>query len=287
VRAGRIFPAPDPKKATRRPGMSATQSFVPMSAEEKAAFMEMATPKAEEAPAVTPAPVVEPVVAPAATPPAPVVVTPAPETVALQENVQSLAEMQAETQAQLAALTATLLAERGEDPNKQPTLEESMADESEAVRALAAKFAATEKLLGDVSAKLQVREAAELQTQQEAALLSEGQALFTQFPGLTAEDFKKVYEKIGQSEDVASRLSVEQVAVEVLGVAYLADRRKAAAPAPRTPAVPGNEPPPATLVDTSGPGGAAGGDGAPATGTIRDACQAALLTDRHKFGKFS
>jgi hypothetical protein len=205
----------------------------------------------------------------------------------LQEHIQSLSEMQVETQAQLAALTATLIAERGEDPSKQPTLEESMADESEAVRTLAAKFAATEKLLGDVSAKLQVREAAELQTQQEAALLSEGQALFTQFPGLTAEDFKKVYEKIGQSEDVASRLSVEQVAVEVLGVAYLADRRKVVTPAPRIPAVPGNEPPPATLVDTSGPGGAGGGSGAPATGTIRDACQSALLTERHKFGKFS
>jgi hypothetical protein len=195
--------------------------------------------------------------------------------------------VQAETQAQLAALVATLAAERGEDPDRQPTLEESMADESPVVRELAMKLAATEKLLGDVDAKLQVREAAEAQTQQEAALLAEGQALFTQFPGLTAEDFKKVYEKIGQSEDVASRLSVEQVAVEVLGVAYLADRRKAAAPAPKATTVPGSEPPPATLVDTSGPGGGGGGNGAPATGTIRDACQSALLTDRHKFGKFS
>ncbi len=266
--------------------MSATNTFVPLSEEDKTAFLEMATPKAEE-PVVAPIPAVEPVVVPVVEPVAPPVVTPTPETVAMQESVQSLAEMQAETQAQLAALTATLLAERGEDSGRQPTLEESMVDESEAVRALATKFAATEKLLGDVSAKLQVREAAEAEQAQQTALLAEGQALFTQFPGLTAEDFKKVYEKIGQSEDVASRLSVEQVAVEVLGVAYLADRRKAAAPAPKATTVPGSEPPPATLVDTSGPGGAAGGTSAPAAGTIRDACQAALLTDRHKFGKFS
>jgi hypothetical protein len=260
--------------------MSATE--VLFTQEDKTAFMEMATPAVE-----APAPVVEPVVAPAAAPAAVPVVSPEPETVAMQETVQSLAEMQAETQAQLAALTATLLAERGEGPNYQPTLEESMADESDGVRALAAKLASVEKQLGDTSAKLQVREAAEMQTQQEAALLSEGQALFTQFPGLTAEDFKKVYEKIGQSEDVASRLSVEQVAVEVLGVAYLADRRKAAAPPPKATTVPGSETPPATLVDTSGPGGGGAGTGAPATGTIRDACQSALLTDRHKFGKFS
>jgi hypothetical protein len=265
--------------------MSATNSFIPMSAEDKAAFMEMATPKPEETPAAPAVPIVEPV-APVVTPPA-APPAPAPETVALQEHIQSLAEVQAETQAQLAALTATLMAERGEAPAHQPTLEESMADESEAVRALAAKFTATEKLLGDVSAKLQVREAAEAEAQQQTALLAEGQALYNQFPGLSGEDFKKVYEKIAQSEDVASRLSVEQVAVEVLGVAYLADRRKAAAPAPRQTGVPGSEPPPATLVDTSGPGGGGGGNGAPATGTIRDECQSALLTERHKFGKFS
>jgi hypothetical protein len=260
--------------------MSATD--VLFTQEDKTAFIEMATPAAEAAPEPVAPVVVAPVVPVVETPSAP-----APETVALQEHIQSLAEMQAETQASLAALTATLLAERGEDPNREPTLEESMVDESEAVRALAAKLAAVEKQLGDTSAKLQVRESAELQTQQEAALLSEGQALFTQFPGLTAEDFKKVYEKIGQSEDVASRLSVEQVAVEVLGVAYLADRRKAAAPPPKATTVPGSEPPPATLVDTSGPGGGGGGASAPATGTIRDACRSALLTDRHKFGKFS
>jgi hypothetical protein len=260
--------------------MNATE--VLFTQEDKAAFIEMSTPAAE----TSPEPVAPVVVAPIV----PVMETPtvtAPETIALQEHIQSLAEVQAETQAQLAALTATLLAERGEDPDRALTLEESMADESDGVRALAAKLEAVERQLGDTSAKLQVREAAELQTQQEAALLSEGQALFTQFPGLTAEDFKKVYEKIGQSEDVASRLSVEQVAVEVLGVAYLADRRKAAAPAPKATTVPGSEPPPATLVDTSGPGGGGGGNGAPATGTIRDACQSALLTDRHKFGKFS
>ena len=253
--------------------MSTTSSFVPVTPEERAAFVEMSTQNQGE-PAVAPAAVVEPS-------------TPTPDPSEFQESIQSLAEVQAQTQAQLAALTATLLAERGEDSSGNDGVDESLADESEAVRALAAKFSEAEKKLAEVTAKLQVRESAELEQQQQESLLADGQALFNQFPGLNEGDFKKIYSKIAESEDVASRLSVEQVAVEVLGVSYLADRRKAAAPAPRNTSVPGSEPPPATLVDTSGPGGGGSGGGSPATGSIRDACQSALLTDRHKFGKFS
>jgi hypothetical protein len=268
--------------------MSATQGFVPLNDEDKKAFLEMARPPSEgpAAPPPSDAPDAPPAAAsPASAPEA----TPSRDTAVLQEHVATLTEMQVETARQLDALAKTLLEERGEDPNTErtPDLMESLVDESEAVRTLAQKLEKTEKTLGEVSAKLQVRETAELELQQQNALLSEGQDLFNKFPGLNEGDFKKIYEKIGQSEDVASRLSVEQVAVEVLGVDYLADRRKAAAPAPSRKSVPGSEPPPATLVDTSGPGGGAAGTAAPATGSIRDACQAALLTDRHKFGKFS
>jgi hypothetical protein len=259
--------------------------FLPLSEEDRAAFIATQTPTPEPAAVVVPEPVA-PVATPAAEP-------------AADPSVERLSALEEQTRAatdQLTALVAQMQAAKGKEAEPvTPGLIEQLADESEGVRALGSTILGLQKTMEEIRTGQQTilaREAkveeAERTAEYEKAYTAAAQALLTKYPGLGEKDFNTLFSWLGddKNQDIASRMNLEQVAALTLGVDYLSDRRRTPSPQPS----PSGSPPargsaPATLVDTTVPGGALPRNAAPPAGSLRDACDEIARTSGHLLGK--
>jgi hypothetical protein len=255
--------------------------FVPLTEEEGKSFIDnLRTPPAA-----------------AASPAAPVAEA-SPETT---ERLVGLEELAQRTTEQLDALAKSLIEQKGQDPAKTevtPDLLEQLADESEGFRALAKTLLEMKAELGEVKtaqqqivARTQAEQETELAGQYEREFTKQAQVLLTKFPGLVEADFNKVFTFMGddKNQELAARMNLEQAAAHTLGVDYLSDRRRGPSIQPGPGAgAPGRGLAPATLVDTTVPGGASAGSPAqPADRSIRELCDEALRTNPQAFGRYT